>query len=189
MFCHTSRIFEKISKIFPMNEARNILLFIMLLSVGSQVAIPFYPVPLTLQTLIIFYGALLLPPGQHFLSILSWLCIGALGLPVFSSFSSGIGVILGPRGGYLLGVLWVAPLLSFCLRYRNTSQSVFWRMVVCYIGALFILLTGFFHLQWIMGETSLALEAGFFPFLGPELLKVFLAVKGYTYSSHYRRIK
>ncbi len=188
MLSYTSKgLFQKVSQFFPMREARDMAIFIAILSVASQIAVPFYPVPLTLQTLAVFYGAFLLPPGQVFLSILSWLCIGVMGAPVFSCFSSGMGVILGPRGGYLFGILWVAPLLSFCLRYgKNATKNVLWHTAVFYVGALFILLTGFFHLQWIMEDASLAWEAGVFPFLGPELLKVFLVTRGKGYISLYR---
>lgn len=71
-----------------------------------------YPIPFTLQTLFVCLAALLLAPRAALLSMAVYLALGALGLPVFAGGAAGVGVLLGPTGGYLVGFLVGAPLAS-----------------------------------------------------------------------------
>jgi biotin transport system substrate-specific component len=71
--------------------------------------------PFTLQTFAVFAAALLLGRRAGTASVLAYLVLGALGAPVFSGFGGGIGVLVGPTGGYLIGFLfaaWIAGALA-----------------------------------------------------------------------------
>ena len=79
------------------------------------VPVPVSPVPLSLATFVIYLAAVLLGAKQGALCVLVYLLLGMVGLPVFSGFSGGIGVLLGPTGGYLMGYVpcvWIVGALT-----------------------------------------------------------------------------
>lgn len=78
-------------------------LSIALLAVCSWISIPFGPVPFTLQTMMLAFIVVLFPPREALMSVLGYLLIGAIGVPVFSNMTGGLGVIMGPTGGFLIG--------------------------------------------------------------------------------------
>ena len=67
-----------------------------------KIPLPFTPVPITLQTLMVLLSGAMLGPIYGALSMVIYLLLGAIGLPVFAGGSSGVGALLGPTGGYLL---------------------------------------------------------------------------------------
>ena len=83
-----------------------------LLCVLSVITLPIGAVPVTLGTLGVFLCGLLLPTKSACTAILGYLLLGALGLPVFSSMQSGIGILAGITGGYLWGYLPAVSVLS-----------------------------------------------------------------------------
>ncbi len=96
-------------------------LFAALTGVGALIAIPlpFTPVPITLQTFFIFLAGALLGKYLGALSQLIYLLLGVVGLPVFAKGSSGIGALLGPSGGYLVGFIPAAFLVGYLLERRE----------------------------------------------------------------------
>ena len=80
-----------------------IALFAVIIAICSWVTIPFYVVPFTLQTLGIFLTLRFLGSKRGTVAIAVYLVLGALGVPVFAGFTGGIGRLLGPTGGYLVG--------------------------------------------------------------------------------------
>lgn len=85
-------------------------LTIALMAVSAWISIPLGPVPFTLQTFVMVFALIALTPGQCLASIGGYLLIGAIGIPVFSSMRGGVGVLLGPTGGFLWGYLIGAAL-------------------------------------------------------------------------------
>lgn len=78
-------------------------LSIALLTVCSWVSIPFGPVPFTLQTMMLAFIVVLFPAREALMSVFGYLIIGAIGVPVFSGMTGGLGAIMGPTGGFLMG--------------------------------------------------------------------------------------
>ena len=74
------------------------------IAVCAWITVPF-TVPFTMQTFAVFLAVLLFGSARGMLSILLYIALGAVGLPVFSSFGGGIGVLIGPTGGYIIGFL------------------------------------------------------------------------------------
>ena len=70
-------------------------------AVAAQIAIPTPPVPFTLQVLAVILSGLLLGLRHGALAQAVYVSVGAVGVPVFAEFSGGLGVLLGPTGGYL----------------------------------------------------------------------------------------
>ncbi|MGX9353816.1 biotin transporter BioY [Roseobacteraceae bacterium S113] len=80
------------------------------IAVAAQISVPFYPVPLTLQTLAILLVGFTLGARMGALAVLAYLAQGAMGLPVFANFGNG-AAFFGPTGGFLLGFValaWIA---------------------------------------------------------------------------------
>lgn len=80
-------------------------LAIALMGVSAWVAIPFGPVLLTLQMFALMFALMALSPREAVAAIAGYLALGAIGLPLFSGMRGGIGMLLGPTGGYLWGYL------------------------------------------------------------------------------------
>jgi biotin transport system substrate-specific component len=82
-----------------------IALFAALMCILAPISIPVGSVPITFANLVVFLSVLLLGTKDGTLSCLVYILIGVLGLPVFSNFTSGLGVVLGPTGGYIFGYI------------------------------------------------------------------------------------
>lgn len=96
-----------------------------LLAVLSQVSIPLPTgVPVTLQTFAVALCGYILGPGLGSLSVLVYLAIGAVGLPVFAGFSGGVGAFLGMSGGFMWGFFALSALCGLGLRFPNRILSI-----------------------------------------------------------------
>ena len=82
-----------------------VALFAALTAVGGFISIPFYPVPLTLQVFFVLLSGTILGKKLGALSQIIYLGIGAIGAPVFHNFTGGMGILLGPTGGFLIGFI------------------------------------------------------------------------------------
>lgn len=110
-----------------------IALFAVLICICSWIAIPF-AVPVTLQTFAVFLALMTLGPRRGFYAVAVYLLMGAVGLPVFSGFQGGIGVLLGAGGGYLIGFLIAALLCRLLLsRVRSVSAACLPGLLVCHL--------------------------------------------------------
>ncbi len=133
------------------------------------------PVPISLGTLGIYFVVFVLGTRQGTVSVLIYLLLGAAGLPVFTNFSGGIGKLLGPTGGYLIGYIFMVLLCGFFV------DKWFPNIPVCVIGmVLGTLVCYFFGTVWLawQGNMSLtaALAAAVLPYLPGDTIKLALAV-------------
>ncbi len=113
------------------------------------VILPPIPVPIlninvTLQTFVVMLAGLLLSPIDAFTSILLYVLIGALGFPVFSGLTGGIGIILGPSGGFIISFPVVAYLIS---RFNHGKHTFTKNMLLTILFG--IILTYFFGSVWM----------------------------------------
>ncbi len=153
-----------------------IAMFTAVIVVCSQIQVPLGPVPFTLQTMAIFIASGLMGAKRGTLSLLLYILLGALGLPVFAQFSGGMGVILGPTGGYIVGFAFTAFItgLGSDLFKKNPLAliiSMIVGLLVCYaLGtAWFIFMT-----NRSGGNMGLMTALGYcvFPFLIPDGVKI-----------------
>lgn len=160
-----------------LNRVARILVFAAFTAVGAQLAVrlPFTPVPVTMQTLFVVLAGIIIGPLDAFYAMISYLAIGAAGAPVFSGFTFGPAVLLGPTGGYLLAFPAAAALSGAVARVRAGSRVVLFTAAAS--GLILILLAGTLHLSLISG-LSLARTARLaaFPFFAGEAVKAFSAV-------------
>ncbi len=144
-----------------------------LIVLGAQVRIPLppSPVPMTLQLMGVLFVGLTLAPTQAVSATVLYLLCGAAGLPVFAGESAGI---FGPTGGYLVGFVASAWLVSYM---RGRSEIGLGRLLLaatCGTVVLFALGVGWLAM-W-PGNVGLPLEMGFFPFALKAALQVPLVV-------------
>jgi biotin transport system substrate-specific component len=154
----------------------NILLALfgtLLLAISSKVQVPFWPVPMTMQTFIIFLIGMTYGVRLSFVTVALYLLQGAAGLPVFAS-GGGIAYLMGPTAGYLYGMLFASVAISY-LANLGFSKTYFKATLSLLIGSIMIFLIGIIYLGLIIGYEK-AIVAGLLPFIPSELFKIALAV-------------
>ncbi len=144
----------------------------LLLSATAKAQIPFWPVPMTMQT----FAVLLLGAAYGWrlggAAVLLYLAEGAVGLPVFAK-GGGFAYLLGPTGGYLVGFLFAAIVVGW-LAQRGWDRSPVTTVAAMLIGELIIFGLGVAWLAHLIGIDK-AIAAGVTPFLWGEAVKIALA--------------
>lgn len=143
-----------------------------LITLGAKTQIPFWPVPMTLHTLAVFWIAVSFGPRLAFAAMATYLAAGAAGAPVFSgSPERGIGLayMFGPTGGYLLGYLAAAGLIGWLARGASLPRQA----VAMLVGLATVYALGLAWLGNFVPAREL-LAAGLTPFLAGDLLKIAL---------------
>lgn len=141
-----------------------------------SITLPASPVPFTPGNMIVCITIVLLGMKNGCLSVLLYLLLGFSGVPVFSNFTGGLGKILGPTGGYLLGYLLFALVLGFF------AEHFTYRLNYLFLGAFLgmLLLYGFGTL-WLSFQLDLtfyaALWVGVFPYIPMDILKITAALR------------
>jgi len=148
-------------------------LFSSLMAASSLFVIPLGPVPFTLQVMFVLLSGAILGPGWGVASMIIYLMMGLIGLPVFSGGRSGIGHLLGPTGGYLAGFLFASLLVGLLIPERRRFTPIFLSMmaglVVIYgLGILWLSISA--RLQILK-----ALAVGLIPFIPADILKAVIA--------------
>jgi biotin transport system substrate-specific component len=147
-----------------------------LIAISAQISInlPFSPVPITGQTLIILLAGLVLGKNRGAAAVAVYLLQGASGLPFFAGGKSGLVTLFGPTGGYLFGFLAAVYIVGMIseLRYK---RSLFQAATSLVIGNITIYIFGLFWLARFVGESQ-ALQLGLYPFLVGDFLKIALGV-------------
>ena len=145
-----------------------------ILAVSSKIKIPFYPVPMTMQTLIVLVIGIGFGWKLGLATVSLYLFEGIIGLPVFSGTpEKGIGFIYftGPTMGYLIGFL-VAVYISGKFNYDNNLVKNFLKLM---LATSFIYILGIFWLGSLIGWNKPIFQLGAQPFLLAELFKILIA--------------
>ena len=105
------------------------------------IPVPMSPVPISPATFVVYLTAVLLGTKKGTVSVLVYLLLGMVGLPVFSGFSGGIGVLLGPTGGYLIGYLPCALVIGMLIKrgFRSIPSMVLGTLVCYLFGTIWFL--------------------------------------------------
>ncbi len=144
-----------------------------LLAVSSKIKIPFYPVPMTMQTFVVLFIGVAFGWKMGTFTIILYLFEGIIGLPVFSGTpEKGVGLVyfMGPTMGYLIGFIFAA-FFSGVFQY---TQNILLNFLKIVFATLFIYVIGMFWLGSIIGWEKPIFEIGAKPFLLAELFKILL---------------
>lgn len=134
------------------------------------IPLPFTLSPIALQTLIVNLVAFLLTPKQTFLAMTAYLLIGLAGIPVFTGGTAGPGKLFGPTGGYILGFVAAAVIIS-ALR-GNKYNFMRYALVSIGLGIPVIYLLGAMQLKFITGmDWTAVIMTGVLPFVPLDIVK------------------
>ncbi len=158
---------------------RHVLLAIggsLLLTLSAKISVPFYPVPMTMQTFAVLLIGAAFGWRLGAATVLLYLAQGAVGLPVFAGTpANGLGLtyMMGPTGGYLIGFVVAAALVGW-LAERGWDRSFLWLVAAMFIGQAVISTYG---IAWLGSSIGLAKAwaVGVMPFLYANLFKILLA--------------
>ena len=159
-----------------------------LLCVSSMISIPLGQIPLTLQTLVIFFSLYNLGAPHTALMVGVYLALGAAGVPVFSGFGGGVGRLLDATGGFLLGLLpavGVYGAFGFLprFRFREIFRSALFLLTLYTVGTLWY---AFVYLD-SAPQALAAVATTVLPFVIPDILKAFIAYRLSVRLSRYTR--
>ncbi|MDI3534249.1 MAG: biotin transport system substrate-specific component [Thermosediminibacterales bacterium] len=140
-----------------------------------KIPLPFTPVPITGQTFAVMLAGSLLKPRTAVASMLSFLFLGAIGLPIFAGGQGGIGVIAGPTGGYLLS--WPIAVFFMSVLLNKIKPNFINLLIINVLGGIIVVYTiGVFQLSVITGmNIKQAVAAGAVPFIPGDIIKAFVA--------------
>lgn len=150
-----------------------------LIAVCSWISIP-TAVPFTLQTFAVFFVLLLLGGERGTIATLTYVLLGAVGLPVFAGFKGGVGILFGNTGGYILGFLFIGLIYTLFMRLPKKNMLIKVAALVLGLAVCYAFGTAWFMYVYMRssGEVGLITVLGWcvFPFIIPDLIKMALAV-------------
>ncbi len=148
-----------------------------LLALSSKYKVPFYPVPITMQTFVVLALGMAMGWRMAGATMLLYLAEGAAGMPVFAGTpEKGIGLayMMGSTGGYLVGFLLAAPLCGW-LAERGWDRNPVSTAATMLLGTVVIYVPGILWLGVLFGWDKPLLEWGLAPFILGDLAKLALA--------------
>ncbi len=157
-----------------------ISLFTVLIIICSWITIPIGGIPITLQTFGIFATAYMLGTQRATIALSVYILLGAVGIPVFSGFGSGIGQVLGITGGYILGFfisIWIHGLIC-----KFFSHKIFVSFLASLLGLVGCYAMGTFWFIYVYTGTTGAisimatLSITVFPFVVFDIIKIIIAL-------------
>ena len=159
-----------------LRDAVLIVLGALLVALLAQVkiALPFTPVPLTGQTLAVLLVGAALGSKRGAASMLFYIALGALGMPVFAGGQSGLAYLSGATLGYLVGFVIAAYVIGL-LAERGLERSVRTSLIPFFVGTIIIYVCGVTWLTLVLGSLSKAIAGGLLPFLLGDALKAVAA--------------
>ena len=135
--------------------------------VCSWITIPFGSVPFTMQTFAVFAAALILGPLKGVIAVVLYLLLGIVGLPVFSAFQAGPGVLMGATGGFLLGFIFI-PLVGGLF----SAAGLLLGLILCYVTG-----TLWYAFVWLdSASVPAVITTSVLPYVIPDIIKCILAL-------------
>ena len=161
-------------------------MFAALMAVGAWISIPIFSIPITLQLLAILCCSALLSPGYATLSVVVYVLLGLIGLPVFTGFTGGVGKLLSITGGYIIGFIPCAFITSWVIRHWGyalwkQALAMILGVAICYAfgTAWFLIMNG---QQVAAGTASKAYTLGqtlgicVVPYIPFDLIKIAISI-------------
>ncbi|MGD9806764.1 MAG: biotin transporter BioY [Hyphomicrobiaceae bacterium] len=152
-----------------------VLFGVCLLTLSAKIQVPFWPIPMTMQTLVVLMLGMAYGSRMAAGTVLAYLLVGAAGFPVLAGTPErgiGLAYMMGPTGGFLLGFVLAAWVVGF-LAERGFDRSLLLCAVAMLAGHVVISLSGVVWLAALLGTTK-AIQVGFVPFLASSVLKTAL---------------
>ena len=164
---------ELVKKIESLNILKKISIVLfgtLLLTISAKIKVPFYPVPMTMQTFVVVLIGITLGWKLGLATVIAYLFEGVIGLPVFAGTpEQGIGIsyIIGPTGGYLIGFIFSVFIAGFV----NLNKNLFIRFYLISLSIIIIYIPGVPWLAYLAGW-EVAYVWGIKNFVLAEMLKI-----------------
>lgn len=156
-----------------------------LTAIAAQVQVPLWPVPITAQTLAVLLVGSSLGALRGTLAMVLYAVLGMVGLPVFSDDGSGMGVILGPTGGYIVGFVFAAAFTGW-IAQRSWDRRILRSILAFLAGTVVTFLIGLPWLAIVLGlDLQQTLQAGLYPFIIGGTVKAIVAAGVVTLGWRY----
>ena len=153
-----------------------VALSVAFLCVSAMIAVPLFAVPFTLQSLAVLFILTVLGWKAGGAAILVYLTLGTVGLPVFSGFTGGVGILFGQTGGFLFGFLLAVPVFALIKGLKKDSRLL---AVLAMVGALitdYLVGSLWYYFLFAEGTSFFAsLSVTVLPFLLPDAVKLTIA--------------
>jgi biotin transport system substrate-specific component len=133
------------------------------------------PVPISLGSMAVYFAVTVLGMKRGTVSVVLYILLGLVGLPVFSNFSGGAGKLFGPTGGYIIGYIFLALIFGFFVEHWKNNLGL--NIAGAVLGTLVLYLFG---TVWLAYQLSLgfvaALWAGVIPYIPGDIVKLIIAM-------------
>ena len=149
------------------------------MGVLPAIPLPFSPVPITLQMLGVLLSGAILGSGLGFVSIVIYLLLGLVGLPIFAGGASGPGVFTGPTGGYLIAFPIAAFLMGYLVKRAESNKKLFlvYNAFAVILPIAIVYIIGTIQLALVLDfSMSKAFLVGSLPYIPLDLLKAAIAL-------------
>lgn len=169
----------KEKQFFKISDIVYVGIFTSLMAICAWITIP-ATIPFTMQTLAVFLCVGLLGLKRSFFAVIAYITLGFMGVPVFSGFIGGPAVIFGATGGYIIGFIFISLISGFIINHLGNGSFI---MPLAFLSGL--LICYLFGTAWFIffytrnsGSISIITELSLcvFPYIIPDMLKIFLAV-------------
>ena len=157
-------------------QCLTVMCAVTILGISANVYIPVVPVPFSLQSLSVLLVGIMLNKKLSIISILLYIALGLIGLPMFAEGSSGFNVLFAPSFGYILGLVGATYILSIAnSKIQQGNFGFIQYFVYLLIAHQTIFVFGVLWLSVVLGSLKAGFLYGYLPFMGWDLLKIALA--------------
>ena len=158
-------------------DIAKIALFVAILTISAYLTVPFL-IPFTMQTFAVFFACFMLGGLKASIAVAIYILLGAAGVPVFSGFKGGMGAILGPTGGYIVG--FVVSTLLYAAVTATLGDKAWVKVFAAVMGLAFLYAFGslwfaFGYSAGGAGSLGVILLKCVVPYIVPDLAKISLA--------------
>lgn len=160
------------------NKAHNLVLtamFASLTAIFSQICIPIGPIPINFALVSVLISGSLLGSKYGAISQVIYVLLGCVGLPVFSGFTGGIGILLGPTGGYILGYVLAAFISGFLIRRCESKELIKFMYLLLSVACCYFVGTLWFIMITNNNLYNVVLLC-VIPFIPADMIKIILVV-------------
>lgn len=161
-------------------EITLVAIFPALMAATAWISIPIgIGAPITLQTMFVMMAGLLLGKKLGTISILVYVILGAIGLPIFAGFQGGFGVILGPTGGFIISFILMAYFIGFMKNVKIINNEIINISVILVIANLIVYMIGGAYMGFVLNISLSSTVAILVPYIFGDILKLIIALYAY----------
>ena len=173
-------------KRLTVKEMSLVAIFPAMMAATAGISIPLGSLPaVSLQTIFVFMAALLLGPKLASLSMIIYVVMGIIGLPVFSNYRGGFDVIAGQSGGFIIGFVFSAYLVGFMKNVSFLNKNILYIFAILVAGNTVIYMFGAAYIAYLLNTGFFPTLATFIPYILGDLLKIIVVLYVYTRIRHH----